>query len=97
MNTKIILILWIFFFLFLISKKDHKIRPITHKKRRPTDIFYNKVLIEAHHDANNEIFEHTMESFSKEIDYDIDCLETDIWLTKDKVLVLVYGCGMWAI
>ena len=37
----------------------------------------------------------SMESFSKDIDYDIDCIETDVWLTKDKVLVLVHGSGIW--
>jgi glycerophosphoryl diester phosphodiesterase len=36
-----------------------------------------------------------MESFSKAIEYDIDCIETDVWLTKDKVLVLVHGSGEW--
>ena len=53
------------------------------------------MLIEAHRVANKEIFQNTMESFSKAIDYDIDCIETDVWLTKDKVLVLVHGSGIW--
>ena len=92
---KIISILSLFFFLFLISKKEQNITPITHEKRRSTDIFNNKMLIEAHRGANKEIFQNTMESFSKAIDYDIDCIETDVWLTKDKVLLLVHGSGIW--
>ena len=40
---------------------------------------------------NWEIFQNTIESFQKAIQYKIDSLETDVWLTKDKVLVLVHG------
>ena len=92
---KIISILLIFLFLFSISKKEKNITPITHEKRFSNDFFKNKMLIEAHRGANKEIYQNTMEAFSKAIDYDIDCIETDVWLTKDKVLVLVHGSGVW--
>ena len=92
---KIISILLIFLFLFLISKKEKNITPIAHEKRFSIDIFKNKMLIEAHRGANKEIYQNTMEAFSKAIEYDIDCIETDVWLTKDKVLVLVHGSGLW--
>ncbi len=92
---KIISILSLFFLIFLISKKEKNITPITHEKRRSTDIFSNKMLIEGHRGVYKEIFQNTMESFSKAIEYDIDCIETDVWMTKDKVLVLVHGSGPW--
>ena len=92
---KIISFLSLFFLIFLISKKERNITPITHEKRRSTDIFSNKMLIEGHRGVYKEIFQNTMESFSKAIEYDIDCIETDVWMTKDKVLVLVHGSGPW--
>lgn len=60
--------------------------------RRPQDIFSShKVFIESHCGVNREIFENTLESFSKAIEYNIESMETDVWLTKDKVLVLIHG------
>ena len=61
-------------------------------KRYPQDIFMShKLFIESHAGLNKEIFQNTLESFSKAIQYNIESLETDVWLTKDKVLVLVHG------
>ena len=40
---------------------------------------------------NKEIFQNTIESFSKAIEYGIESLETDVWLSKDNVLVLIHG------
>jgi glycerophosphoryl diester phosphodiesterase len=61
-------------------------------KRYPQDIFIShKLFIESHAGLNKEIFQNTLESFSKAIEYNIESLETDVWLTKDKVLVLVHG------
>ena len=61
-------------------------------KRYPQDIFMShKLFIESHAGLNKEIFQNTLESFSKVIENNIESLETDVWLTKDKVLVLVHG------
>ena len=61
-------------------------------KRYPQDIFMShKLFIESHAGLNKEVFQNTLESFSKAIEYNIESLETDVWLTKDKVLVLVHG------
>ncbi len=60
--------------------------------RHPQDIFSpHKTFIEAHCGFNREIFQNTLESFSKAIEYGIDSLETDVWLSKDNVLVLVHA------
>ena len=62
--------------------------------RYPQDVFFHrKTFIEAHRGMNREIYQNTIESFKKAIQYKIDCLETDIWLTKYNVLVLVHGGG----
>jgi glycerophosphoryl diester phosphodiesterase len=64
------------------------------KMRDPHDVFFHRTtFIEAHRGMNREIFQNTIESFKKAIQYKIDCLETDVWLTKDNVLVLVHGYG----
>ena len=58
------------------------------------DIFnINKTIIQSHRGINREILENTMESFSKALDYGVQSLETDVWLTKDNVLVIFHGSG----
>jgi glycerophosphoryl diester phosphodiesterase len=65
---------------------------INNKLRHPQDIFTpHKTFIEAHCGVNREIFQNTLESFSKAIEYGIDSLETDLWLTKDNISVIVHG------
>ena len=55
--------------------------------RHSQDIFFpHKIFIETHGGGNN-----TLESFSKSIEWNIESLETDVWLTKDKVLVLIHA------
>ena len=61
-------------------------------KRHPQDIFKNhRVFIEAHRGLNREIFENTMEAFSKSILNNIEALETDCWVTKDNIPVLIHA------
>lgn len=70
------------------------IKTISKRKqlRHPQDIFSkNKKYIEAHCGFSEEIFPNTLESFKKAIEYGIDSLETDIWLTNDNILVIVHG------
>ena len=58
------------------------------------DIFgKNKTIIESHRGINREIFENTLEAFARAISYGIDSLETDVWLSKDNVLVIYHGYG----
>ena len=52
--------------------------------------FSQKTLIEAHRGVSNEEDENTLASFQKAIDYNIDGIETDAWLTKDNVVVLIH-------
>jgi glycerophosphoryl diester phosphodiesterase len=51
----------------------------------------HKLFIESHAGLNKEVFQNTLKSFSKAIEYNIESLETDVWLTIDKELVLVHG------
>ena len=63
--------------------------------RHPQDIFNrHETFIEAHRGVNREIFQNTLEAFSRAIQYDIESFETDVWLTKDNVLVLIHGGDM---
>jgi glycerophosphoryl diester phosphodiesterase len=60
--------------------------------RHPFDVFSkHKTFVESHRGVNREIFQNTMEAFSRAMEYDIESFETDVWLSKDKVLVLVHG------
>ena len=60
--------------------------------RHPNDIFgSHKTFIEAHRGVNKEIFQNTVPAISRAIDYDIESFETDVWLTKDNVLVIVHA------
>ena len=61
-------------------------------KRKAFDEFKShKVFIEAHRGVNREVFQNTKESILLAIKYGLDSFETDVWLSKDKVLVLVHG------
>ena len=63
-----------------------------NKPRHTKDIFsYHKIFIESHRGVNTEVFQNTMEAFKKAIKYGADSIETDVWLTKDNVLVLLHA------
>ena len=60
--------------------------------RHAYDIFSpHKTFIESHRGANREIFQNTLEAFTRTMQYDIESFETDVWLTKDNVLVILHG------
>ena len=67
----------------------------TKRVRHAQDVFSShKTFIESHRGVNREIFQNTLEAFSRAIQYDIESFETDVWLTKDNVLVLIHGGDM---
>ena len=83
-------IIYLFSLILLTTIKKNIYK--TNKLKRPKDIFlHKKIYIESHRGVNTEIFENTMEAFKKAIEYQADCIETDVWLTKDNVLVLLHG------
>ena len=78
-------------FLFTITFRDKL-------KRRSFDEFKpHKVFIEAHRGVNREKFQNTKESIELAIKYGLDSFETDLWLSKDNVGVLVHGNGLGGI
>ena len=59
--------------------------------RHTYDVFStHKTFIESHRGINREIFQNTIEAISRAIQYDIESFETDVWLTKDNVLVILH-------
>ena len=96
-SIKFIIILLMLLFLEAFRNKK-KIRLIPLKifkdtmKRKSFDEFKpHKVFIEAHRGVNRQIFENTKESIELAIKYGLDSFETDLWLSKDNVGVLVHG------
>ena len=62
--------------------------------RLPEDIFFfNKTFIESHRGMNREVFQNTIQAISKAIYYNLESIETDVWLTKDNIAVLHHGYG----
>ena len=58
------------------------------------DIFKKgQTIIESHRGINREFFENTLEAFNRALNYEIDSIETDVWLTKDNVLAIYHGYG----
>lgn len=57
------------------------------------DIFNHphKIFIESHRGLNREFFENTLQAFNQAIIYDFDSIELDIWLTNDKIPVVIHG------
>ena len=62
-------------------------------QRHSFDIFKkgHKIFIEGHRGANRVYYQNSMKSFDKAIQYKLDSLELDIWLTKDKIPVILHG------
>ena len=68
------------------------LHPKMSTKRHPQDVFNNHItFIESHRGINREIFENTLEAFQKAIDYGIESFETDVWLTKDYIPIILHG------
>ena len=88
--SKLLFIIFISFLLYLILIIEYYYK----FQRHPYDIFKrHKIFIESHRGVNREIFQNTLESIKRAIKYNIDGIETDIWLTKDNELVLLHGTG----
>ena len=62
-------------------------------KRKSFDIFKkgHKLFIEGHRGVNRECYQNSIQSFSKAIEYNLDSIELDIWLTKDKIPIILHG------
>ena len=91
LKVLIIIIICIIISIFGISRLNNS---STNTKiiRHTHDVFFpHKVFIESHCGVNREIFQNTLESFSKTIEYNIESFETDVWITKDNVSVLVHA------
>ena len=87
---KLLIISIICFLLYLILLIQNYYLYIRH----PEDIFSpHKVFIESHRGVNREIFQNTIEAFKRAIQYKIEGIETDVWLTKDNELVIMHGTG----
>ena len=65
----------------------------TNLQRHSFDIFKkgHKIFIEGHRGANRVYYQNSMKSFIQAIQYKLDSLELDIWLTKDKIPVILHG------
>lgn len=57
------------------------------------DIFKkdHKLFIEGHRGVNREFYQNSIKSFKRAIEYGLDSIELDIWLTKDKIPVILHG------
>lgn len=62
-------------------------------KRNSFDTFKkdHKVFIEGHRGVNREFIQNSINSFKRGIEYGLDSMEFDVWLTKDKIPVILHG------
>lgn len=49
------------------------------------------IFIEGHRGVNREFYQNTIESFSQAINYHLNSIELDVWLTKDQIPVVIHG------
>lgn len=82
MNKKIQIILTI----ILIIKSESILHRRSFSYLNP-----HKTYITAHRGVNRELPENTYSAFKRAIDFDVDGIELDIWLTKDKIPVVIHG------
>ena len=60
--------------------------------RHPQDIFSNhQTFVESHRGVNREIFQNTLQAVERAIQYGVESFETDVWLSKDNVPVILHG------
>ena len=62
-------------------------------KRYSFDIFKNNHLlyIEGHRGVNKEFYQNSIPSIKQAIKYELDSIELDIWLSKDKIPFIFHG------
>ena len=65
----------------------------TSLQRHSFDIFKkgHKIFVEGHRGVNREHYQNSLNSFKQAIKYNLDSIELDIWLTKDKIPVILHG------
>ena len=51
----------------------------------------HKTYIESHRGINRELPENTISAFNRAIQFDVDSIELDIWLTSDNIPVVIHG------
>ena len=76
----------LFIFIFISSIKNSRV------VRHPQDVFsLHETFVESHRGVNREIFQNTLPAIERAIQYGVESFETDVWLTKDNVLVVLHG------
>lgn len=72
------------------NKKEIRVRRFSSEalknKNKP-----HRVFIECHRGVNKEETENTLAAFEKAIHLECDSIELDIWLTKDKIPIVIHG------
>ena len=65
----------------------------TNLQRHSFDIFKkgHKIFVEGHRGVKREHYQNSLNSFKQAIKYNLDSIELDIWLTKDKIPVILHG------
>ena len=86
MNNKLYFIF--FFIIYLTAKKSGL-------SRQSFDIFKlnHKIFIDGHRGVNREFFQNTYLTFKRAIQYNIDVVESDVWLSADNIPVIFHGGG----
>jgi glycerophosphoryl diester phosphodiesterase len=80
------------FFKFLFIAVSISFINTSRLVRHPLDVFsHHQVFVESHRGVNREIFQNTLPAVERAIQYGIESFETDVWLTKDNVPVILHG------
>lgn len=67
-----------------IGQKEHFHSQVNQKQA-------HKVFIESHRGVNREEPENTLKAFKRAIDIECDSIEMDVWLTQDKIPIVIHG------
>jgi len=71
-------------FILLIYKSNLKRKSFSYLQT-------HKTYIESHRGINREFPENTLSAFYRAIEFDVDSIELDIWLTSDNIPVVIHG------
>jgi len=74
-----------------MSKASRAIKRVPRPTKKTALHQKFNIRIEAHRGSNRSFHENTIKAFQHAVDLDVDGIELDVWLSSDKVPVIVHG------
>jgi len=74
------------------QSQERRLRRLSFDSLHKNKSSPHRIFIECHRGVNREEPENTLAAFERAIQLECDSIELDIWLTKDRIPVVLHGC-----